>query len=245
MLVFHDYDLWLTIAAFLTAIISGLAGMAGGGTLLASMTLFMPLTTIVPIHGVVQLTSNFSRAWILRENIHKQVVLPFIPGAILGGIAAYYVIKALNYPEWILLMIAGLLLYVVFKPKKMPELKLSSSGFGILGLVAATLGALIGATGPLLAPFFIRNDFTKEQIVATKAACQILVHLVKLPVFLSLAFSYESHLGTIGLMVVAVIAGTKTGTWLLGKIETKQFMIIIKWLMFFIACRLIYKTFFL
>jgi hypothetical protein len=40
-----------------------------------------------------------------------------------------------------------------------------------------------GAVGPLIARFFLRSDISKEELVATKAACQWAGHLVKIPLF--------------------------------------------------------------
>ena len=51
---------------------------------------------------------------------------------------------------------------------------------GLSGLVTV----FIGAAGPLIAPFFIDRDLTKENIIATKAACQVMGHLGKMPIFI-------------------------------------------------------------
>jgi len=234
-------QLFLFISAISTATVSGLVGMAGGILLLGAMTFVLPFATLVPLHGIVQLTSNFSRAVILRKNIHKKFFLWFTLGSPIGGFLGYFLLSRINSPEWMLIFTVALLLYVVFKPKKLPELKLNHTGFMVLGLVASGMGCLIGATGPLLAPFFIRKDLSKENIVATKAACQIIIHLVKIPIFLALAFNYMLHWQLIVVMMIGVLVGTKIGTWLLSKINGKQFLIYVKIAMGFMAIRLTYK----
>ena len=57
----------LFIVAMLTSILSGVIGMGGGILLFSCMTLFLTLDVIVPVHGVVQLSSNSSRVWMLRQ----------------------------------------------------------------------------------------------------------------------------------------------------------------------------------
>ena len=215
--------------------------MAGGVTLLAVLTFFFPMAILVPIHGTVQFASNLSRSYILRSHIQRSSFVPFLMGVPFGAVGVYFLLKAIPRPQWVLVIVTFLLFYVAFKPKKLPELRLGSFGFFVLGLGASFLGALIGATGPLLAPFFARSDFEKEDIVATKSACQILVHLVKFPIFLSLAFPYQDYAVEIGLMVFGVILGTKIGTSLLRKVSTRWFMMLLKGALALTGFRLAYK----
>ncbi len=238
---FTQTDIWLSLAAFFTALISGLAGMAGGVTLLGVMTFFLPSSALIPVHGIAQFFSNASRTVILRNHIRKQIYAPFIIGGLFGGIAAWFLLKQIRQEEWVLGLIIVTLLYTAFRPKKLPEIRLSGTGFGILGLTASTLGCLMGATGPLLAPFFLRDDFTRQEIVANKAACQLMVHVVKVPVFLSLTFPYSHYLSTIVAMTFGVILGTKAGTLLLEKVSARQFLILVKAVMVLVAARLCWK----
>ena len=53
-----------------------------------------------------------------------------------------------------------------------------------MGSLSGLVTVFIGAAGPLIAPFFIDRDLTKENIVATKAACQAIGHLGKMPIFI-------------------------------------------------------------
>ena len=83
----------LGAASVLTAVISGVVGMAGGITLLSFMTFFLPLQQIIPIHGIVQLTSNSSRCFFLRAKIKKKFFAFFSIGAPLGTLIAFFLIK--------------------------------------------------------------------------------------------------------------------------------------------------------
>ena len=209
------------------------------------MTFFLPFQSIVPIHGLVQLSSNTTRSLLLRKYIDYKLLIPFALGTPIGGYLGYSLLSRIKDPTWFLGIIILLLLYVALKPKKLPLIHIPKKAFFILGILAACLGCLIGATGPFLAPFFIRNDLKKETIVASKATCQCIIHLIKIPIFLALAFPYQDHLVMIGLMIIAVIAGTKFGTYLLQKINGKQFIGLIKIAMVVIAVRLSIKLYFL
>ncbi|MEM7179452.1 MAG: sulfite exporter TauE/SafE family protein [Spirochaetota bacterium] len=231
----------LFLAALGSSILSGFLGMGGGVTLLAIMTFFYPTEVLVPLHGMVQLTSNASRSLLLRKYIRKDIFCTFLLGVPLGGLAAYSFLLYLKRPQWVLAFIAAILFYVALKPKKMPEIHLGKIGFFLLGVTTAFLGSLVGATGPILAPFFTRDDFQKEEIVATKAACQIAIHLSKIPIFLSLAFAYQNYTREIILMGLAVVVGTKIGTTLLQKVSHEFFMKLLKLALFLSGVRLLYK----
>ena len=231
----------LFAAALGSSMISGLLGMAGGVTLLAVMTFIYPLPLIVPLHGAVQFASNSSRTFMLRKSVRVSGFVYFLAAAPLGAAAAYFILKQFSQMEEGIYLVVALLFYTSLKPRKMPDIKLSDKGYFLLGLAATTLGPLIGATGPLLAPFFARDDYSKEEIVATKAACQIVIHLLKFPIFYHLAFPYKDYALIILVMVFAVILGTRAGVFLLGRISAERFKILLKIALFLTGVRLCLK----
>lgn len=58
-----------------------------------------------------------------------------------------------------------------------------------------SLGILAGAVDPLLAAFFLRDDLTKEEVVANKSMMQLITHLTKVPAFIFLGFSFVENAG--------------------------------------------------
>ena len=232
----------LFIGTIFTSIISAVTGMGGGVTLVSIMTFFFQHSVLVPIHGIVQLTSNGSRSLFLLKYVRHKWMVFFSIGAILGAWSAYYLVSSIDefYPK---LLIALLIFYVLFKPKKLPELKIPLWSYSIVGFFSANLGVLIGATGPFLAAFFIRDDIEKEELVATKAAMQVFVHLIKIPVFIGLGFQYSDHLIIIIVMSVAAIIGTKMGVGYLKRINKKLFNYAFKSILFLAALRILYKLF--
>jgi uncharacterized membrane protein YfcA len=233
----------LSIFAFGTSIISAVVGMAGGIVLLSLMTFFLPLQVIVPVHGLVQLISNSTRTWFLKDHVIMPVFWWFCLGLPFGAIGSTYIIKNIQDPTAGYILIAILIFYTLFKPKKLPSLNIPFWGFVIIGAMVGFLGPLIGATGPFMAPFFLRDDFTKENIISTKSSVQTMGHLIKIPVFLSVGFPYIDHGLLIGSLTIAAVLGTKAGVMLLGKINEKVFRIIFKTALFAAAIRLLYKIY--
>ncbi len=234
----------LTIISAFTSAISALTGMGGGIILLSLMTFFLPIKVIVPIHGLVQLVSNTYRCFLLRKSIKTEILYPFLIGLPFGAIIAIQIIDSFQSEKLILFAIATMITYVVFKPKKMPELKIPNKFFIINGIIVGALGPIIGAVGPLMAPFFIRSDFKKEEIVATKSSTQIFGHLIKIPTFLYLDFSYLDYLNLFIPMIIMTFLGTYLGVQLLKKLNEKIFINIFKTLLFLAALRLYYKVLF-
>ena len=73
--------LWaiMSVAAFVTATISGFLGMAGGLTLIAVMTTILPAAWVVPLHGVIQLCSNSSRTLVFLKHVRWRIVAAYAP----------------------------------------------------------------------------------------------------------------------------------------------------------------------
>ncbi|MAZ49623.1 MAG: hypothetical protein CME65_13770 [Halobacteriovoraceae bacterium] len=231
----------LIICALLTSIVSGVAGMAGGVLLLSAMTFFLDIKSIVPIHGVVQMVSNSSRCWYLRQNVRLDLFWPYLFGAPLGFVIAYFILENISDSHYLYLLISLLIFWALFKPKRLPEIRLKSYQWSILGVVAGLQSALIGATGPLLAVFFLRTDLTKEEIVATKAMQQLTTHFLKIPLFLSLSFRYQDHIYLIIGMALSTILGSFLGVKILKRVNEKNFQLIFRSLLFIAALRMLYK----
>jgi uncharacterized membrane protein YfcA len=82
----------------------------------------------------------------------------------------------------------------------------------------------VGAVGPLIAPLFARRAFIKEHLIATKATCQMLSHIIKLPAFALLGTFALGELGGLALpLVLIVIPGTIIGSRLMRYVSPRAF----------------------
>lgn len=235
--------LFVAVCAVFTSVISAVCGMAGGIVLLSVMTAFMPLGIVIPIHGVVQLVSNASRSFLLRKSIHWRIAGWYLLGLPFGVGLSMRLIKSIELETVPLLLIAALIFYTLFKPKKMPGLIIPLWGFAVLGVGSGFLSLLIGATGPLLAPFFLRDDLNRHQVISTKATVQLLTHFLKLPAFLSLGFDYVAWLPQTMLLTACALIGTWVGVKILGKLDEGVFRKIFKVALFLAALRIVWKAF--
>ena len=155
----------LTVAAFVTATISGVLGMGGGMVLLGVMAAMLPAAWVVPVHGVVQLCSNGVRTALFLPHVRWRIFLTYVGPATLGLIAATMVwsgTKLAWFKPGIGVFILCFLIYRRYKPglRNVPVWV-----YAPVGLVVGFLAIFVGSTGPFLAPFFLRDDFEKENFI--------------------------------------------------------------------------------
>ncbi|MGD8317352.1 MAG: sulfite exporter TauE/SafE family protein [Myxococcales bacterium] len=232
----------LVLACFVTATVSAILGMAGGVTLLGVMTALLPAPIVVPIHGVVQLASNWTRTWAFRRHVRWAIFFAFMIPAIAGVALAANIWADLEL-TWFRAWIGAFILFFLLWRRYKPTLRNPPMwAYGVLGFAAGMLGIFVGATGPLLAPFFLRDDFDNEEVIATKAVCQTWIHLLKIPAFLALRFDYTPYAPMLAALVVAVIGGTYFGKHLLSMISKERFVFWFQLVLAMLALYLIVST---
>ena len=233
--------LWvLALAAFVTSIISGIIGMGGGILLLATMLSFLSHAETIPAHGAVQLVSNGTRLLVFLRHVDVKTVLRFaagaLPGSIVGGLLLVWLRKDhIDSTEPYFKIAIGLyVLITTFRPiAKRPASNESAmpriSMFTLFGGLAGVLGLTIGAIGPLIAPAFLHAGFVKERMIATKAVCQMIIHLLKVPIFLASGLVDYAKLGQlIVVMSLMVIPGTLIGKKILARVDEQAFVTLFK-----------------
>jgi uncharacterized membrane protein YfcA len=233
----------LAAAAFATSVLSAVVGMAGGITLLAVMLLFLEPLAAIPLHGVIQLVSNSSRAAIQRRHIDLHILLRYsallipmgwvglhlanaLPAAATRFMIGIFVLIATWFPGWLLL-------------GTRPEETNPGRRFLVLGGVVGVLNMTIGATGPLIAPFFLNLGLDRRALVGTKAACQSLGHLVKIALFGVAGFAFAPHLALLVTAGACVVAGTWLGSRILERVSERFFRRLYMGVLTAIALRLL------
>lgn len=233
----------LTLAALLTSIISGILGMGGGMTLLGVMAIVLPPAQVVPLHGVVQLFSNSTRTIVFIRHVAWRLVLPYVPALVIGLWLATLVWSG-DRLDWFRPGIGVFVLAFLVMRRRKPTLrKLPIYFFPFLGVAAGFISVFVGATGPFIAPFFLRDDLEKEEVIATKAICQSASHLLKVPAFLSLGFDYAPHLELLVILTATVVVGTVIGKKLLSRLSSETFVRLFEIVLAAIAVYLIASPF--
>lgn len=235
----------LVLSALATAVLSAIVGMAGGMTLLGILLIFVPPLVAIPLLAVIQLVSNGSRVWAQRRHVRWdfwwRYALPLLP---LGWISLK--IAEQIPPDVARMGIGFFVLVATWQPRwffmgSHPDEVRSGRRFFLLGSVIGVVNVTVGATGPLLAPFFLNLGLSRFSIIGTKAACQVVSHVAKIVVFGAVGFAYDHWMGLLILMAASVMVGTALGSRLLGRIDEGVFVVLYKGVLTLIAVYLILR----
>ena len=233
-------EILLILLAFGTSTITAITGIGGGMILIAVMPGFLPATAIVPVHAMVQLFANSSRALFGWRFLRWEFVLAFIAGSVIGGLIAAGLTREINL-EYTPLIIAAYILFTVWGPKV--EFRKPIKGeFVAIGLVQTGLSMLVGATGPMGQAALLGKGLQRDALVVTSALMTSFTHLVKIVLFGLLGFSFISYWEIILGMSAGVICGALLGTHIRYKIPQALFQKILKWVLTLLALRMIYIT---
>lgn len=218
----------VVLAAFVTAVVSGVLGMAGGLLLLGVLLLVLPVASAFVVHGLLQLVSNGWRAFLQRAHIARSTVGWY--GA--GALAAVGVVSAIAYvpSRPLTYVLLGLVPALVWLPKGWLPLDACRPAHAALaGLLVTALNLVAGVAGPLLDVFFVRATMRRHQVVATKAATQVLSHAGKVVVYVPLASTGTVPYAVVLLAVPASMLGTALGGRLLDRMTETGFTTATRW----------------
>jgi len=224
--------------SFLGSFIAAAMGLGGGGLVLATMALFLPPAVLIPVHGTVQLGSNFGRAALLRSHILTGIVPVFLIGTLLGAAIGVQFVIALPI-AWLQGVLAVFILYSTWAPKFRASRPGRKTFFG-LGVVGAFLTMFVGATGSLVAPFAAAASDQRQQVVATHATLMTIQHGLKIVAFGVVGFAFGPYLPLLAGLLACGFAGTYTGRHLLHRLPERAFRIGLKTILTLIALRLLY-----
>jgi uncharacterized protein len=226
-----DLAYWLVLGgvAVLTSIVSGVMGMAGGMLLLAVMLLRLEPSVAIPVHGIVQMVSNGSRAWFLRRHVDwrsvARFVWPLLPGGALGIWLLAYVPPSGSRIAIGAFVLASTWLKSFFAIGRAESAR---RALPVGGALVGFFSTLVGATGPLLGPFILALELGSQGTIATLAGCQIFQHASKVLLFGLRGFDLAAYLLPGALLCVCAVLGSAIGTRLLDHLPDKAFKLLVR-----------------
>src|SRR5690349_5527705 len=103
--------------------------------MLALMGVFVPVASLIPVHGAVQLGSNSGRAWHQRAAVRMDVAAPFIAGSVVGAIAGAFLVVQL--PDALLKLVLGAFILVLTWAKIPGIERLTKVGLAMASVLVA------------------------------------------------------------------------------------------------------------
>ena len=222
---------FVVLAAFVTATVSGVLGMAGGLLLMGALLLVLPATTAFVAHGLLQLVSNGWRAVLHRRHVSGRILGWYA----LGSASAAALLAAVRYvPSTPLTyLFLGLVPLLVWLPRGVLRLDASRPAHAVAaGLAVTSVNLVAGVAGPLLDVFFVRTSLGRHAVVATKAATQVLSHSAKIVLYggpLLSGGGADLPVLALALAVPLSMLGTVVGGRLLDRLSDASFRTATRW----------------
>ena len=223
-------SVFVLAAAFATAVLSGVLGMAGGLLLMGCLLLVLPTATAFVAHGLLQLVANAWRAVLHRRHVRWPVVGWYAVGAALALAVVAGVRYAPSKPVTYLLL--GLVPGLVWLPTRVLRLDASRPPHAVAaGLAVTSVNLVAGVAGPLLDVFFVRTGLGRHAVVATKAATQVLSHTAKIVLYGGPLLGGGGDLPwlVLALAVPLSMLGTVVGGRVLDRMSDAGFRSATKW----------------
>jgi uncharacterized membrane protein YfcA len=208
-----------------TSFLSGIFGMAGGLILVGILLALLPVPDAMVLHGVTQMASNGWRGLLWWRHVRWRAVVAYVSGCAIALVLWSFTRYVPDKPMALLLLgltpFAARLAPADLRPN--PE---SAPQGAIYGVICMSLMLLTGVTGPLIDSFFLGGKFDRREIVASKAACQVFGHAMKLVYFggvIDQAASLDPVMA--GLAIVASMTGTSLAARVLQALTDRQFRV--------------------
>lgn len=222
-----EYQIWILLFFCGAVAFSVSALTAGGGALILVpvLNLLIGTTSTAPVLNAGNLFGRPVRLILYWHNIQWKAVLWYAPFALVGAIASGYFFAQANLTA--LQIIVGLfLISTVFQyrwGKKERSFHMSYPWLAPLGLVISAIGTLIGASGPLLNPFYLNLGISKEELIATKTANSFLMGLAQIGSYTYFGLMNPTEWGYAIALGLGISLGNLIGKKMLKKISQKSF----------------------
>lgn len=200
-----------SLLALLAEIIGTVGGFGSSVFFVPVAGLFFDLHTVLALTALLHVFSNSSKLWLFRGHINRRLLLLFgIPSVALVWLGAELTAHMSSQTATLLLGISIILISLVLLV--MPRLKLKAApGTAIItGGTAGFFAGLVGTGGAIRGLGLAAFGLGKEAFIATSAAIDMGVDLLRAVVYLR--FDYMPESGLVWVPVLLLVA--MTGSWL-------------------------------
>lgn len=177
---------WIYIILFVLATVGYTISTIGGGggalILLPFSHFFFGVNNAAPVLNFGNFIGRPARLLLFWKYIEWRIVLYYAPAAIAGAFVGAYIFASMKL-EWLQIFVALFLISTAWQfqfGKKRQSFPMKDIYFIPLGVVISFLSTLMGATGPVLNPFYMNAGIDKEHMIATKGANAFFMGIVQI-----------------------------------------------------------------
>lgn len=179
----YSTTLIIFLCGFLAFSLSAVCGGGAGLIMMPILGIALPVTHVPAALSIGTVTNSASRIIVFYKNIRWDIVKWFVPAALPAVWLGAWLLSYVNplYLQLLMgLFLVGNLPQLFRKTKKENTSQSSHNILLLVGFLSGFVSGLTGAVGLLFNRFYLRYGLSKEQIVATRAANELVLHIVKL-----------------------------------------------------------------
>jgi uncharacterized membrane protein YfcA len=244
------FDGWIDLAFTFVALTVAYAifGIAGFGSALIAAPLLvhkMPLTSVVPLLGLLDFAAACINGFHLRANVAKRELFWLVPLMVVGSIAGISLL--LTLPGRLLIFLLGLFVLVyglrgLFTRAISPG-KLSFGWVWPFGLVGGLVSGMFGSGGFIYSIFLSRRLEDKDAIRATQSVLIGLSTLTRVSIFAVAGIYNDLNLLLLALCgLPALLLGLYVGQLLTKRLSLPQFIRVLYFVLVATGCTLIWRA---
>jgi len=228
---------------FLSYTIKGLSGFGSGLVAIPLLALFLPITMIVPLLGLLSYSGTIMQSIHLRKQVVWRDMLPLIPFSLMGIAIAVWLLVNVN--EMILTRALGVfvLLYALYSLLPRPNYQGGRKWAIVAGSFGGMVGALFGTGGPFYVLYLNMRRLDKGPFRATIAMIFLVDGGARILGYAISGLYTVQVLGMLFMLLPVLFLGMYTGHNLHLKIEQKRFNQLISLLLMISGSMLLYKSF--
>lgn len=220
-------NLYILVAvSFITSFMTAAIGVGGGIGLLAVMPQFIPISAVVPVHGLIQMVSNASRFAFDYKSAKIEILPRYIIGCLAGAFVGYFFIG--NFPEEYLSLILGIFILAITWTKIVSSLGFVLKNFALVGFLQTFLSLFVAVTGLISQPILMKMNLNKNEVIVTHAMQMSVLHGLKVAAFVIAGFAFRDYAKLIAIMIAASTVGSYLGGFLRDLISQRVGAILLK-----------------
>ncbi|HME27368.1 MAG TPA: sulfite exporter TauE/SafE family protein [Acetobacteraceae bacterium] len=231
----------LSAVSFLTSLATAALGIGGGLGLLAVMPAFLPMSAVVPVHGVTQLVSNASRFVFDYRHAELRLLPAYIAGACLGSAVGYLFIG--RVPDLYLSVALGIFILLCAWTNLVKKLGKVVTAFFPLAFIQTFLSLFVASVGLISQPVLIKRGLAKNRVIVTHAMQMSVLHGLKVFAFVAAGFPFIRYWQIMLVMTAASAAGSYVGGFCRDRIPERVGVVALQAGITFFACKMIVDGF--
>jgi len=186
----------------------------------------LPISSVPAALSIGTATNSLSRLVAFRQSIRWDIVRYFVPASIPAVSLGAWLLQYCNpmYLELLMgLFLVSNIAQLLRSGEQHETTRSSKYRLAFLGFSVGFVSGLAGAVGLLFNRFYLTCGMSKEEIIATRATNEILLHLIKLVLYTLFGLMTYKAMSVGAVVAMAAVLAAWSAKWVVGKISVLAF----------------------